>query len=459
MSYGDCVDELGLALEDAEGDARLQADLHLGMAEVLLGMCSLDEAARHSRLAGQLAEHVGATATAVSALSLVGFAESMLGLGVTDAAVQAFERWDGTFGWVGTPRMNLGCILIPVGRFEEARELFEQEIAMAQEVGMEPFEVVARAHLAEVQLRAGRWAEALANARVAVEHARQATEPQSVVGASYGLALAEALLGRLEAARAIAAESLAVAELNDDFWFMVSHPAALGLVALTEDNQQGAVDILQPAWTLMLERGLGDLSLFPVPQILGEALVAVGRYDEAAAIAERLHVAAAGAQPWCRGMAHRLDALLASSRGDHAGARAAIAAALKTQQEFPEPFEHARSLHIQGKIERSARGWGAARTAFTAALEQFDQLGAARWAEKAAADLGRLPGRRPAKRGELTPREREVAELVAAGLANKEIAARLYVSRSTVETTLSRAYAKLGVRSRTQLTSRLNRLG
>jgi DNA-binding NarL/FixJ family response regulator len=57
----------------------------------------------------------------------------------------------------------------------------------------------------------------------------------------------------------------------------------------------------------------------------------------------------------------------------------------------------------------------------------------------------------------LTTREREVAQLVTAGLANKEIAARLFVSLSTVESTLSKTYAKLGVRSRTELASRLSR--
>ena len=328
---------------------------------------------------------------------------------------------------------------------------------MGQELGLESVEVVARAHLAEVQLREGAWAEALTNARVAVEHARQATEPQIVAGASYSLAMIEALLGRHESARTIATGSLEIAQRNDDFWFIVSHQAVLGLIAFTDDDLQGAIDILEPALKLMLQRGLGDLSLFPVPHVLGEALVAARRHDEAAVIAARLHAAPDGAQPWCRGMAHRLDALLASSRGDHAQARVAIAAALEVQQEFPEPFEHARSLHIQGRLERSARSWGAARVAFTSALEQFDELGAARWAEKAAADLGRLPGRRPANPGELTAREREVAELVAAGLANKEIASRLFVAVSTVEATLSKAYVKLGVRSRTELSNRLSR--
>lgn len=91
------------------------------------------------------------------------------------------------------------------------------------------------------------------------------------------------------------------------------------------------------------------------------------------------------------------------------------------------------------------------------ALERFDELGAAQWAERTAADIARLPGRRPAKEGELTTREREIAELVAAGLANKEIAARLFVSVRTVEANLSKVYAKLGVRSRTELAGRLKR--
>jgi len=63
--------------------------------------------------------------------------------------------------------------------------------------------------------------------------------------------------------------------------------------------------------------------------------------------------------------------------------------------------------------------------------------------------------RRPSPSGELTPTERQVAELAAEGRSNKEIARVLHVTVSTVEAHLSRAYAKLGVRSRSQLASRL----
>src|SRR5262249_34046940 len=53
-----------------------------------------------------------------------------------------------------------------------------------------------------------------------------------------------------------------------------------------------------------------------------------------------------------------------------------------------------------------------------------------------------------------TPTETRVAELVASGHSNKEVAAQLYMSVKTVEANLSRVFAKLGVRSRTELAAR-----
>ena len=205
----------------------------------------------------------------------------------------------------------------------------------------------------------------------------------------------------------------------------------------------------------MRERELGDLSIFPVAQVLGEALAAVGRTDDAAAIATALRGCPVGSGRWCRAMAHRIDALVHSAAGDHAAARRAIAASLAAHAELPEPFEHARALLIAGRIERRARGWRAARSACLDAAERFDALGAVRWAATARHELRHLAGRRPPEPGELTPREREIGQLVVEGLANKQIAARLFISRNTVETHLSRAYEKLGVRSRTQLAHRM----
>ena len=61
--------------------------------------------------------------------------------------------------------------------------------------------------------------------------------------------------------------------------------------------------------------------------------------------------------------------------------------------------------------------------------------------------------------GGLSPREREVAGLVADGRTNREIAARLFLSEKTIETVLSRVFRKLGVRSRAEVAARVAAAG
>ena len=73
--------------------------------------------------------------------------------------------------------------------------------------------------------------------------------------------------------------------------------------------------------------------------------------------------------------------------------------------------------------------------------------------EKARAELGAIGGRR--RESELTAAERRVATLAAEGRTNREVAAALFVGERTVETHLSHIYAKLGVRSRTELAVKL----
>ena len=105
-------------------------------------------------------------------------------------------------------------------------------------------------------------------------------------------------------------------------------------------------------------------------------------------------------------------------------------------------------------VRRQAQQKRAAREDIEAALATFDELGAALWAEKARAELGRISGRAPASE-ELTETERRVAELAAQGRTNKEIAAELYMGVSTVEAHLSHVYRKLGVR-RAELATQLS---
>ena len=119
-------------------------------------------------------------------------------------------------------------------------------------------------------------------------------------------------------------------------------------------------------------------------------------------------------------------------------------------------FDGARTHLAHGRAARRIRRWRVAREALTAAMEAFDALGSPGWAEQARTELARVGGRKPRTDAtELTQTEHQVARLAASGQTNKEIAQALFVTTHTVEAHLTNVYAKLGVRSRTELVTRL----
>jgi DNA-binding NarL/FixJ family response regulator len=132
----------------------------------------------------------------------------------------------------------------------------------------------------------------------------------------------------------------------------------------------------------------------------------------------------------------------------------ALDRALIEHEQMRCPFERGRTLLVLGSIRRRAREKRGARDALEEALATFAELGASLWTQRARNELERISGRRPSSGG-LTAMEERVASLAARGLANKEIAAALYISSHTVEAHLSRAYRKLGIRSRAGLAGRL----
>jgi len=148
--------------------------------------------------------------------------------------------------------------------------------------------------------------------------------------------------------------------------------------------------------------------------------------------------------------ASRCQSLVLAARGDLKQAAAAIDQALAAHARLEMPFELARTLLVNGLLERRARRKRCARDCFEQALSIFNQLGAKLWAERARAELDRSYRRRSSP-GELTPTEQRIAELAAAGLTNRAIAERVFLSPKTVEANLARVYRKLGIRSRAPL--------
>ena len=153
--------------------------------------------------------------------------------------------------------------------------------------------------------------------------------------------------------------------------------------------------------------------------------------------------------------ADRSAAVVTLAGGYDETAAARLAEAAAAYRALGLGFDAARTLLVLGRAQRRAKKRAEARQCLEQARSAFEQLGCPGWARAAAAELDRVSGRRAAPGGGLTPAEQRVAELVASGLSNKEVAAQLYVSVATVDTHLRGVYAKLGIRSRTQLARHL----
>jgi DNA-binding CsgD family transcriptional regulator len=226
---------------------------------------------------------------------------------------------------------------------------------------------------------------------------------------------------------------------------------ALGFLELSLGNPAAAHAVLGP---LITRSGLGHPTAEAAAADEIEALLGMGSVAEAEAL-----LAAFAAQAK-RTRRPRASAAVARSAALVAAARDNLAEALGQADRAvvlappSEPLERGRALLVLGLVSRRAKQRRAAREALVSALGIFDALPAPLWAQRARAELERIGGRRGSA-GELTPSERRVADLVRAGKTNREIATELFVTVHTVEKTLTRAYAKLGVRSRTELARKL----
>jgi DNA-binding CsgD family transcriptional regulator len=124
------------------------------------------------------------------------------------------------------------------------------------------------------------------------------------------------------------------------------------------------------------------------------------------------------------------------------------------------PFLRARTLFSYGRWLRRQRRDAEAREPLRGAVESFDVLGAASWGRRARQELRatgeRLGARTVDARDRLTPQERQIAELAAEGLSNREIGERLFLSHRTIGSHLYRIFPKLEITSRSQLRDTLS---
>ncbi|MGI5325277.1 helix-turn-helix transcriptional regulator [Actinomadura nitritigenes] len=296
------------------------------------------------------------------------------------------------------------------------------------------------------------------------------------------------MLGHHRDARTAATEGLRIAADTGQHRIRVYLETVLGLLAAIEGDEERCTGLTEEALArgvppssvhAAAARGLLDLGLgrheaalsrlsdvvsgpnrqgaiASLPDLV-EAAVRAGR-PEAGKDAAEWYTGWARqiGRPWAEAIALRCAALLAPDDA----ADAMFAQAVELHRKGGTPFERARTELLYGEWLRRSRRRNDARAQFHSALEAFERLDAAPWAERVRTEL-RAAGESLAAAGadagrddlaaRLTPQELQVVRLAAAGLSNREIGAQLFLSPRTVGYHLYKAYPKLGVASRGEL--------
>jgi DNA-binding CsgD family transcriptional regulator len=436
------------AFQEAESNPTLQADIQIRLASSIRFREGFVEAHRRAGEALELAERLDDDSLRVRALTVL--ADLGAAIGDKEAQAQAVRALE-LAGESGQPRlehiMAANVALIAVGDDSQAvRQLLEDEYERWRERD-EPISASALWELSLVELDAGSW-------ELAAEHAARARE----IAFQYGIEIPQHHLpiawiaihrGQLDLARETSMRALDLAETHFGL-HPPYHLAVIGLAALWCGDASTGAEWLGRAHRRALELGWFEPANRPWTDDYVDALLELGRIDEAVEVLDRWEADARrlGRQ---RVLAHvlRCRGQVAAARGDIDEAMALLDNAAARHNELADPYGRARALLTLGVARRRALQKRAARDAIAEALAGFEQLGATTWVERARSELGSIGGR--SREEGLTPAERRVATLVAEGRTNKEVAAALFLGERTVASHLTHIYAKLGIRSRTEL--------
>ncbi len=443
-------DAAATALAAAEDDPILRARAHAAM--LAWGAEDTAEERRHAAAALELLAGRESEAPEAAADALAILADSRLASGegpAFDLLERALELDRSRPDFVVGSLEVLAGNLRTADRIDEARDRWAESLARLERAGYESRRVSTLTQMAWTEVLAGdhRAARALLDAagRLAAELGADATGPRL-----YAAHL-DALLGDREAVRAAAALGIADAEAAGNSWVVALWHRALGIDALAAGEMAIAADHLGTTQDAALALGIREPNWARVDADLVEALAGAGRLEEAeTALADFGERAATAGLPWALVAHARARAVLCAARDDLEGAIAGIDGVADRSARLPLAVERARVDLVRGGVLRRLRRVREARASLESARATFAACPSPPWEARTQAELARLGGRSAAGR-DLTPAERQVAELAAAGRSNREIAEALVVSVRTVESQLSSTYGKLGVRGRAAL--------
>lgn len=349
--------------------------------------------------------------------------------------------------------MGRGWLQLIRDDVDGARSNLESAVATAGLGGSTRITLWAYGWLARVHFVSGDWDAALA----AVTAGRHLASSSGIVIVTPLLEWTAAQVHALRGDWAEAHDAVRGTDVETQDYEMMRIPTILSRahVAEAEADYAKVHRVLEPLARMAPGTSLAEPGYWPWPDLLANALVLQGELEAADAFLrpheeqarKREHRSAMARLGYARGR-------LLGATGDLPAARAKFEESLALLEGLPLRYDRARVNFAYGQTLRRAGKRRQADAVIGTARDLYLSLGAQTFVarcerELKAGGLHQLRGSRDSV--ELTPQEDAVTTLVAKGLSNREVAAELYVSPKTVQYHLTRIYAKLGIRSRSEL--------
>jgi DNA-binding CsgD family transcriptional regulator len=408
----------------------------------------VEPAAAEALRAVELADRMGDEPSLVTALTTAGVVLSLAGDPRGDAsfrrAIEIADR-NPTAAGDHTPRLALAHWRWWSTDWAETKALLEVERAEAERRGDDGLLMRIDVLSTEVDLRRGCWDAAAERLDRLLAQARDywydlLLSRRAILRARRGMSEARA------DAEAVAASPLG----SRDEVFAATAEYALGLLDLAEGRTAEAGERMRllPA----VSDGAGARApefAATIPEVV-TTLLEADRREDAEQLTGQLERWVPQLDPWASAALALCSGQLAMADAEIDSALASLGEAREVFERVDAPWELGQALHAEGRALRRAGRRRQAADTLASAIGVFARLGAAPAASRADEELRRVSPRR-GYRDSLTDAERRVAALVAEGRTNKEVAAQLFLTVRTVEAHLTRIYAKLGLRSRSEL--------